>query len=80
MLGEAHHKGCSTAEPRHFCQPWKNALKPQFAENDLDKVKFDKRRQAFYHDKSVKLLPQLEEGDAVRLKPFKLGQKKLAKG
>ena len=58
----------------------KNALKPQFSENDLDKIKFDKRRQAFYHDKNSKLLPQLEEGDAVRLKPFKLGQKSWQKG
>ena len=53
----------------------KNVLKPQFAENDLDKIKFDKKRQAFYHDKSAKLLPQFEEGDAVRIKPFKVGQK-----
>ena len=58
----------------------KNALRPQFAETDLEKLKFDKKRQAFYHDKSVKLLPQLEEGDAVRLKPFKLGQKSCQKG
>ena len=55
-------------------------MKPQVAKNDLDKVKFDKRRQAFYQDKSVKLLPQLEEGDAVLLKPFKLGQKSWQKG
>ena len=58
----------------------KNALKPQIAENDLDSIKSDKKRQAFYHVKSAKLLPQLEEGNTVRLMSFKLGQKSWQKG
>ena len=37
-------------------------------------------RQAKYYDQSAKALPVLEEGDCVRMQPFKLGENKWEKG
>ena len=36
-------------------------------------------KHAFHYNKTAKDLPVLHEGDAVRMKPFQLGEKKWAK-
>ena len=56
------------------------ALKPKLAQGTHEKIKKDRMRQAKYYDQSAKALPVLEEGDCVRMQPFKLGENKWKKG
>ena len=42
---------------------------------ETDQLKMIQRRQARYYDKSARDLPTLHEGDTVRMKPFRLGDK-----
>lgn len=43
--------------------------------SDTEKLKNNQKRQAKYYNKSGHNLKPLNEGDVVRLKPFKLGQR-----
>ena len=42
---------------------------------ETDQLKMIQRRQARYYDRSARDLPTLHEGDTVRMKPFRLGDK-----
>ena len=42
---------------------------------EADQLKMIQRRQARYYDRSARDLPTLREGDTVRMKPFRLGDK-----
>ena len=52
-------------------------LKPKLnLEMEKEKLQWSQRRQKEQYDRHAKDLPPLEEGDAVRMKPFTLGNKK----
>ena len=57
-------------------------LAPRGTEYMIDsmKLKHNKRLQAKQYNKGAREQPSLEEGDTVRLKPYKLGQKEWQKG
>lgn len=59
-----------------------NKLAPRGTEYMLDsmKMKHNKGLQTNQYNKGARELPSLEEGDTVRLKPYKLGQKEWQKG
>ena len=60
-----------------------NLLRPrEELEHECDKlkVKHNQTIQATYYNRRAKDLPVLKEGDRVRLKPFRLGQKGWNKG
>ena len=59
----------SLLEPRHVD-----------IKSERSKLKTRQDKQATYYNRSAKDLPPLCEGDVVRLKPFKLGEKKWNKG
>ena len=48
--------------------------------HEREKLKDVKKRQAQYYNANAHDLPQLSEGDTVRMKPFVLGQKEWKKG
>ena len=49
-------------------------------ECDRLKIKYSQKAQAAHYNKHARDLPVLEDGDPVRLKPFRLGQKKWTRG
>lgn len=50
-------------------------LQPAFStEVETQKLKASKAKQMFYYNRGARDLPVLEEGDKVRMKPFRLGQ------
>ena len=51
-----------------------------FVNTEAQKLKLYRDRQALQYNKHAKNLPPLEEGDTVRLNPFRLGQKHWQKG
>lgn len=55
----------------------KELLKPQSVQTETVKRKTQARqaRQAMYYNKGARDLSPLEEGDVVRMRPFRLGQK-----
>ena len=57
-------------------------LQPKSIDSEVIKneLKLDRKRQAYYYNKEARDLPVLEEGDIVRMKPFKLGVKSWKKG
>ena len=59
----------SLLEPRHVD-----------IKSERSKLKTRQDKQATYYNRSAKDLPPLCEGDVVRMKPFKLGEKKWNKG
>lgn len=68
---------------RSFLPTTSTLLEPRgaaFLQKERKRMKDLQRKQAFYHDKSAKDLPVLEEGDTVRIKPFQLGKKTWDKG
>ena len=48
--------------------------------HEREKLKDVQKRQARYYNADAHVLPELNEGDTVRLKPFVLGQKEWKKG
>ena len=59
----------SLLEPRHVD-----------IKSERSKLRICQDKQAIYYNRSAKDLPPLCEGDVVRMKPFKLGEKKWNKG
>lgn len=57
-------------------------LKPAVISTDVMRhdIKHSQRKQAEHANKKASVLPPLEEGDTVRLQPFKIGDKKWTKG
>ncbi|KAK7105231.1 hypothetical protein V1264_016637 [Littorina saxatilis] len=55
-------------------------LKPKLDHEAKDKLILSQKKQKRNFDKHSKDLPTLEEGDSVRLQPFRLGEKKWKKG
>ena len=57
-------------------------LKPSLADDDVTRLKLRLRRQqqARYYNRGARDLPPLEEGDSVRIKPWKLGKKEWQPG
>ena len=56
-------------------------LKPNLADDDVTQLKLRLRQQqARYYNRGARDLPPLEEGDSVRIKPWKLGKKEWQPG
>ena len=56
-------------------------LKPSNIPSDCKQKMVDsKKRQAMYYDRTAKDLPVLKEGDVIRMKPYKKGDKSWKKG
>ena len=53
----------------------KNLLKPTIPKNVGQKLLAQKSKQAYYYNEGAKELPELKEGDRVRIKPLKLAEK-----
>lgn len=55
----------------------KNLLKPAIPKNVERKLLAQKKGQAYYYNEGTKKLPELREGDRVRIKPLKLAEKRI---
>ena len=56
-----------------------NLLKPNVAENILEKDKLRKLKQKFCHDRSANDLPDLQKEDVVQIQPFRENEKTWSK-
>ena len=54
--------------------------RPLNTSHEREKLKDVKKKQFRYYNANAHYLPELSEGDTVRMKPFVLGQKEWKKG